>query len=85
MTDETHLAIARRKSLPPGPPRELLHIMAAQADAGAPEGIINEWHARMPELTRKQTATALERLITAGHITKAWDATRYLWVYRITP
>lgn len=71
--------------MPPGPARELLHTMAAQADAGAPDGTIGDWYARMPDLDRKQTATALERLITAGHVTKGWDAARYLWIYRITP
>lgn len=84
MTEETYLARARRKPAPAGTPRELLHTMAAQADAGAPRGSVDEWTARLPGTTRQQTTRALARLTAAGYVAQDWDADRYLWTYRTT-
>ena len=81
---ETFITKARHKSVPGGAPRELLHVMAAAADAGHPQGTIDDWTARMPEANRQQTTKALERLVSGGCAAKDWDATRYLWVYRVT-
>lgn len=83
MEPDSYLDRSRRKTVA-GSLRELLDVMATQADAGAPQGTIKDWAARTPGTTEAQTRKALERLVTAGHVTKAWDASRYLWLYRIT-
>lgn len=84
MTEETALARSRRKNVAQLALRELLHTMAAQADAGAPQGTIAEWTARTPGRTKAQTQKDLERLVAAGHAAKAWNQDRYVWTYWTT-